>query len=148
MAIGSKVQYRPQGCGAGDEWIVLSSWYRQHLPNHSRIGLLFPCSWGGQRRPQSKQVGALIYSIGRVRPSPYSCSLGCTLLLIQSDQSTPKFKNSEVKFRKKSHKNSFGGELEIVQYRDLLHLQTQKLTMNNAKVLSEYFEVNEVESCA
>lgn len=31
---------------------------------------------------------------------------------------------------------------------DLLHLQTQKLTNNNAKVLSEYFDVNEVESCA
>ena len=54
-----------------------------------------------------------------------------------------------MKFRKKSHKNSFGGDMEIVQYRDLLHLQSQKLSHNNAnKVLSEYFDVNEVESCA
>lgn len=35
--------------------------------------------------------------------------------------------------------------MEIVQYRDLLHLQSQKLSHNNAnKVLSEYFDVNEV----
>lgn len=37
--------------------------------------------------------------------------------LSKSEQSTPKFKNSEVKFRKKSHKNSFGGDLQVIQYK-------------------------------
>jgi hypothetical protein len=32
---------------------------------------------------------------------------------MQSDGSTPQFMNSEAKYPKKSHKDSFGGDLEL-----------------------------------